>query len=37
MVADQSGGFVKSVATIANRLLLVVDVPRIVGEEHAHA
>lgn len=37
MVADQSGGFVKSVATIANRLLLVVDVPRVIGDEHAHA
>jgi purine-binding chemotaxis protein CheW len=37
MVADQSGGFVKSVATLANRLLLVVDVPRVIGEEHAHA
>ena len=37
MVADQSGGFVKSVTTIANRLLLVVDVPRVIGDEHAHA
>lgn len=30
-------GFVKAVATIAKRLILLVDVPRVIGEELDHA
>lgn len=33
----QSAGFVKAVTTVAQRLLLVVDVPRVIGEEVTHA
>lgn len=34
----QAAGFVKAVTTVApSRLLLVVDVPRLIGEEVAHA
>lgn len=38
LIEAQAGGFVKAVTTIApSRLLLVVDVPRVIGEEVAHA
>ncbi len=37
LVDQQAAGFVKAVTTVANRLLLVVDVPRVIGEEIAHA
>ncbi|HEY5945006.1 MAG TPA: chemotaxis protein CheW [Kofleriaceae bacterium] len=37
LVGDQATGFVKAVATQAKRLLLVVDVPRLIGEEALHA
>ena len=37
IVDQQAAGFVKAVATHAHRLLLVVDVPRVIGEEIAHA
>jgi purine-binding chemotaxis protein CheW len=37
LVDSQASGFVKAVATHAQRLLLVVDVPRIIGEEALHA
>lgn len=38
LIDAQSVGFVKAVTTIApSRLLLVVDVPRVIGEEVAHA
>ncbi|HUS33369.1 MAG TPA: chemotaxis protein CheW [Kofleriaceae bacterium] len=37
MVRDQANGFVRAVTTQANRLLFVVDVPRVIGEEIAHA
>ncbi len=37
LVEVQAAGFVKAVTTVANRLLLVVDVPRVIGEEVAHA
>lgn len=36
MVKDQANGFVSGVTTVANRLLLVVDVPRVIGEEISH-
>ena len=37
LVDNQASGFVKAVATQAKRLLLVVDVPRLIGEEALHA
>ena len=37
LIDQQAAGFVKAVTTIANRLLLVVDVPRVIGEETTHA
>ena len=33
----QSAGFVTAVATLANRLFLLIDVSRIIGEELTHA
>ena len=36
VIEHQSAGFVKAVATIATRLFLLVDVPRIIGEELSH-
>ena len=35
LIANQATGFVKAVTTVAKRLMLVVDVPRVIGEEHA--
>lgn len=35
IIEQQTAGFVKAVATIASRLYLLVDVPRIIGEELA--
>jgi purine-binding chemotaxis protein CheW len=37
LLDNQAAGFVKAVATQAKRLLLVVDVPRLIGEETLHA
>jgi purine-binding chemotaxis protein CheW len=37
LIDDQAHGFVTGIATIAQRLLLLVDVPRLIGEELAHA
>ena len=37
LVAAQAAGFVKAVTTVAQRLLLVVDVPRVIGEDVSHA
>lgn len=37
LVGAQAAGFVKAVATVAKRLMLVVDVPRVIGEEMPHA
>jgi purine-binding chemotaxis protein CheW len=37
LVGDQAAGFVKAIATQARRLLLVVDIPRLIGEEALHA
>jgi purine-binding chemotaxis protein CheW len=34
---SHGAGFVKAVATIAKRLILLVDVPRVIGEELDHA
>jgi purine-binding chemotaxis protein CheW len=36
IIAQQTAGFVKAVATIAKRMYLLVDVPRIIGEELNH-
>jgi purine-binding chemotaxis protein CheW len=37
LVGSQAAGFIKAVASVAKRLMLVVDVPRVVGEEMPHA
>lgn len=37
LVDSQASGFVRAVATQAQRLLLVVDVPRLIGEETINA
>ena len=37
LMGQQGEGFVKAVITIASRLLLLVDVPRVIGEEITHA
>jgi purine-binding chemotaxis protein CheW len=36
IVEQQSGGFVKGVAMVAKRMFMLVDVPRIIGEELGH-
>ncbi len=36
MIERQSAGFVTAVATVTKRLFLLVDVPRLIGEELAH-
>jgi purine-binding chemotaxis protein CheW len=36
IIAEQTDGFVKAVATIGKRMYLLVDVPRIIGEELSH-
>lgn len=36
IIGQQAAGFVKGVATIAKRLFLLVDVPRVIGEELSH-
>jgi len=36
IIAQQTAGFVKAVATIAKRMYLLVDLPRIIGEELNH-
>ena len=36
IIEEQASGFVKGVAAIAKRLFLLVDVPRIIGEELSH-
>lgn len=37
LLESQAAGFVKAVTTQASRLLLIVDVPRLIGEEALHA
>lgn len=36
MLGRQGTGFVTAVATVTKRLFLLIDVPRIIGEESAH-
>lgn len=36
LIEQQTAGFVTAVATIAQRLFLLVDVPRVIGEELTH-
>ncbi len=36
MIEQQASGFVRAVATVAQRLFLLVDVPRLIGEELSH-
>ena len=36
IIEEQASGFVNGVATAAQRLFLLVDVPRIIGEELSH-
>jgi purine-binding chemotaxis protein CheW len=36
LIEDQTSGFVTGIATVAKRLFLLVDLPRIVGEEVHH-
>jgi purine-binding chemotaxis protein CheW len=35
LIKEQASGFVKGVVTVAGRLFLIVDVPRLIGEELA--
>lgn len=37
LLDSDASGFVRAVSTQASRLLLVVDVPRLIGEEASHA
>jgi purine-binding chemotaxis protein CheW len=37
LMGHEGDGFIKAVITIASRLLLLVDVPRVIGEETTHA
>lgn len=37
IVERTAAGFVKAVATVARRMFLIVDLPRIIGEELSHA
>lgn len=37
LIGSQAAGFIKAVTTVAKRLMLVVDVPRVIGEEMPHA
>ncbi len=36
LVEQQAGGFIKGVATVASRMFMLVDVPKVLGEELAH-
>ena len=36
LVESRAAGFVKGIATVAKRMFLLVDVPRVIGEELAH-
>jgi len=36
LIERQAAGFVKAVATVAKRMFLLVDLPRIIGEELSH-
>jgi len=36
LVAEQAQGFVKAVARVGPRLVMLIDFPRVIGEEKAH-
>ena len=36
MIGQQAAGYVRAVATVAKRLVLLIDVPRVIGEELPH-
>jgi purine-binding chemotaxis protein CheW len=36
LIEEQASGFISGVATVTQRLFLLVDVPRIIGEEVSH-
>jgi len=36
LVAEQAQGFVKAVARVGSRLVMLIDFPRVIGEEKAH-
>ncbi|MEO8843464.1 MAG: chemotaxis protein CheW [Kofleriaceae bacterium] len=36
IIEEQASGFVRGIATVMQRLFLLVDVPRIIGEEVSH-
>jgi purine-binding chemotaxis protein CheW len=36
MVAEQAQGFVKAVAQVGQRLVMLIDFPRVIGEEKVH-
>ena len=36
IIEEQASGFVRGVASVAKRIFLLVDVPRIIGEEVSH-
>jgi purine-binding chemotaxis protein CheW len=36
MIAAQAGGLVRAIATLGPRVLMVVDVPALIGEEQLH-
>jgi purine-binding chemotaxis protein CheW len=36
LIEHQAGGFIKGIATVTKRMFLLVDVPRIIGEELNH-
>jgi purine-binding chemotaxis protein CheW len=36
LIDDQAGGFVRAIATVTKRMFLLVDVPRVLGEELSH-
>ncbi|HEX3482940.1 MAG TPA: chemotaxis protein CheW [Kofleriaceae bacterium] len=35
LIKQQASGFVTGVVSVRNRLFLIVDVPRVIGQEHA--
>jgi purine-binding chemotaxis protein CheW len=36
LVAEQAQGFVKAVARVGSRLVMLIDFPRVIGEEKVH-
>jgi purine-binding chemotaxis protein CheW len=36
LVEQQAGGFIRGVATLSSRMFMLVDVPKVLGEELAH-